>query len=68
VGPEEVLARLACRRSWPSLPSDPLTLLRIATRTAWDLTRPRDWGPLPDTVERLMATLAAAGASVRDAA
>jgi len=49
----ELLARLAARRSWPQLPSDPATTLAIATLPAWDLTRPRDWGALDQTCRML---------------
>jgi hypothetical protein len=53
VGAPELLARLAARRSWPQLPSDPATMLAIAAVPAWDLTRPRDWRALDDTCQLL---------------
>lgn len=62
VGPDELLVRLAARHSWPGLPSDPVTLLEIASRPAWDLTRPRDWAAVPDVLAELARTLTAGAA------
>lgn len=63
VGPDELLVRLAARHSWPGLPSDPVTLLEIASRPAWDLTRPRDWAAVPDVLAELARTLTAGAAA-----
>lgn len=68
VGADELLCRLARRRSWPSLASDPLTLLRIATLAAWDLTRPRDWSAVPATLEHLLATVEGSAPTLGQAA
>ena len=62
VGPDALLARLAAWRAWGSLASDPVTLLRLATLPAWDLTRPRDWAAVPVTLTGLLATVSAAAA------
>ncbi|MEU7752854.1 hypothetical protein AB0B57_18730 [Micromonospora sp. NPDC049101] len=61
VGPAEVLARLAARRSLPELPSDPGALLALAARPGYDLTRPRDWAALGATHRLLDTALTAAG-------
>lgn len=53
----ELLGRLAARRSWPHLPSDPVALLAMAALPGWDLTRPPDWRGLGATC-RLLRTLA----------
>lgn len=63
VPPSELLGRLARIRRLPALPTDPLTLLELAGRPAWDLTRPRNWAALPDTIATLAQTIAGA---VRD--
>ncbi|WP_406069826.1 hypothetical protein [Micromonospora sp. NBC_01638] len=55
IGPAELLARLAARRSLPELPSDPAALLTLAGRPGYDLTRPRDWAAL-DATHRLLDT------------
>ena len=62
VVPERLLGRLAAGRTWRQLPSDPVTLLRLATVPAWDLIRPRDWAAVPSTVDRLLRTLDVSGA------
>jgi hypothetical protein len=54
------LARLAARRTWPALPSDPQVLLSLAARPAWDLGRPADWTRMGQSVELMLATLQAA--------
>jgi hypothetical protein len=59
VGAAELLGRLAARRSWPQLPSDPAATLAIATLPAWDLTRPRDWNALGETCRLLDRVLRA---------
>ncbi|MFJ2081958.1 hypothetical protein ACIOBK_05385 [Micromonospora chokoriensis] len=55
VGPADLLARLAGRRSLPELASDPAALLTLASRPGYDLTRPRDWAAL-DATHRLLDT------------
>lgn len=60
VAPDLLLRRLAVWRAWRALPSDPVTLLRLATLSAWDLTRPRAWSAVPATLDRLLDTLSAA--------
>ncbi|MEU3455148.1 hypothetical protein ABZ671_16345 [Micromonospora sp. NPDC006766] len=62
IGPVELLARLAARRSLPELPSDPAGLLALAGLPGYDLTRPRDWAVLDDTCRLLDAALAPAEA------
>ncbi|AVT39503.1 nucleotidyltransferase family protein [Plantactinospora sp. BB1] len=57
LGAPELLARLACRRSWRNLPSDPATMLALATLPAWDLVRPPDWRLLDATCRLLTLTL-----------
>jgi hypothetical protein len=56
-----LLARLAARRTWPGLRSDPQTLLALAARPGWDLGRPADWSRLDEVVDLLLTTLAASG-------
>jgi len=53
----ELLARLAVRRSWRNLPSDPAILLALAALPAWDLIRPRDWTELDSVVGLIQATV-----------
>ncbi|NBE85359.1 hypothetical protein [Micromonospora rubida] len=60
-----LLARLAARRSWHQLPTDPAVLLALAALPAWDLTRPRDWGSLDQVCALVEATPASAGEVVR---
>ncbi|WP_320064771.1 hypothetical protein [Micromonospora sp. RTGN7] len=62
VGPTELLARLAARRSLPELPSAPTGLLELAGLPGYDLTRPRDWAALDATHRLLDAALTPAGA------
>jgi len=49
VGAVELLARLAQRRSWQTLASDPAMLLALASLPAYDLVRPQDWAVLGAT-------------------
>ncbi|MEV7988122.1 hypothetical protein [Micromonospora sp. NPDC085948] len=58
-----LLARLAGRRSFGQLPSDPAALLALAALPAWELTRPRDWAALADT-HRLLADAVTATSAV----
>jgi hypothetical protein len=51
------LARLAARRIWPALPSDPATLLALSVRPGWDLERPPDWARMDEAVDRMLQTL-----------
>lgn len=63
----ELIGRLARRRSWRELPSDPTVLLSLATRPAWDLSRPLSWDRLEETLDLVEATLSAPSAwSTRD--
>jgi hypothetical protein len=54
------LARLAARRTWPALPSDPQILLALAARPGWDLGRPADWARMDQTLNLMLQTLQAA--------
>jgi len=54
------LARLAARRTWPALPSDPQVLLSLAACPAWDLGRPADWTRMDHSVDLMLLTLQAA--------
>jgi hypothetical protein len=58
VSGSDLLSRISTRRSWRQLPSDPTTILVLASLPAWELTRPRDWRFLGQTCRRLHATLA----------
>jgi len=53
------LARLAARRTWPALPSDPEILLALAARPGWDLSRLADWAQMDQTVDLMLKTLQA---------
>ena len=55
-----LLARLAARRIWPALPSDPATLLALAACPAWDLGRPADWARMDETMDLMLRTLSTA--------
>ncbi|MEU7586563.1 hypothetical protein AB0A95_09715 [Micromonospora sp. NPDC049230] len=57
-----LLARLASRRSFGQLPSDPGALLSLAALPAWELTRPRDWAALDDTYRLVVDTVATSSA------
>ncbi|MEU7752722.1 hypothetical protein [Micromonospora sp. NPDC049171] len=57
-----LLARLASRRSFGQLPSDPGALLSLAALPAWELTRPRDWAALDDTHRLVVDAVAATSA------
>ncbi|PZF87078.1 hypothetical protein C1I93_26760 [Micromonospora endophytica] len=68
VSAARLLTRLAAVRFWPQLRTDPATMLTIAARPAWDLTRPRDWSLLLDTqhlIRRALTDAAAAAAVPR---
>jgi hypothetical protein len=54
-----LLTRLAARRTWPALPSDPETLLALAARPGWDLGRPADWTRMDEVVDLMLQTLPA---------
>jgi hypothetical protein len=51
------LARLAARRIWSVLPSDPATMLALSARPGWDLGRPADWARMDEAVDRMLQTL-----------
>jgi hypothetical protein len=55
-----LLARLAARRAWSALPSDPETLLSLAAHPGWDLGRPADWARMDEAVDLMLDTLRAA--------
>lgn len=59
----DLLQRVAARRLQPAQPSDPTTLLRLATLPAWDVRRPREWTSLGSVVAALtdLTTRTAAG-------
>jgi hypothetical protein len=52
-----LLARLAAGRTWPTLPSDPRTLLALAACPGWDLGRPADWARMDEAVRVMLRTL-----------
>ena len=58
LGAAERLVRLSANRSMTVPPKNPETLLDLAARPAWRLTRPEDWEALPRVVDRLMELLA----------
>jgi hypothetical protein len=53
------LARLAARRTWPVLASDPEVLLALAARPGWDLGRPADWDRMDEVADLVFQTLPA---------
>ncbi|MBJ7328390.1 MAG: hypothetical protein JHC95_00745 [Solirubrobacteraceae bacterium] len=53
VGLADRLQRLARWRALPGLASDPAAMLALAGLPAWDLTHPREWGAIPQTVRTL---------------
>ncbi|MER5454859.1 hypothetical protein ABT008_08750 [Micromonospora sp. NPDC002389] len=55
----DLLTRLAARRSWQHLPTDPSALLSLAALPSWQLTRPRDWAALGPTLRLVEETLTA---------
>jgi hypothetical protein len=57
VSPSDLLSRVSTHRSWRQLPSDPTTILTLASLPAWELTRPRDWHLLDQTCWRLRSAL-----------
>jgi hypothetical protein len=63
--PSLVLARLARWRGRHALASDPTMLLDLATRPAWDLTRPRDWAAFEQVTSTLTGTLDASARPAR---
>jgi hypothetical protein len=54
-----LLTRLAARRTWPGLASDPETLLALAGRPGWDLGRPADWARMDEVIDLMLQTLPA---------
>ncbi|MGH9172110.1 MAG: hypothetical protein ACRD0Z_14775 [Acidimicrobiales bacterium] len=65
----QLLGRLARYRARAHLASEPSVLLRLANRPAWVLTRRRSWDGMAETVDAVMATVAAsAPASLAGAA
>jgi hypothetical protein len=55
----QTLSRLAQWRGRRVLESDPATLLDIATRPAWELTRPRSWSDFESVLRLVTSTVAA---------
>lgn len=53
-GPER-LARLAEQRALRLPPARPDALLELTSLPAWELSRPRDWGSLPEAADLLRA-------------
>jgi hypothetical protein len=53
------LERLATWRSWPTLQSDPETLLALGALPGWDLRRPVDWEYADETVDLMLETIVA---------
>lgn len=51
------MGRVARWRSLPALESDPATILALGALPAWELTRPKRWAELPETVELLRHTV-----------
>jgi hypothetical protein len=51
------LVRLAARRTWPALPSDPEKLLALSACPGWDLGRPADWARMDEAVTLILQTL-----------
>jgi hypothetical protein len=62
-----LLARLAGRRTWAALPSDPQTLLALAALPAWELRRPADWARMDEAVDMMLRTTRAAAQAQRSA-
>jgi hypothetical protein len=60
-----LLSRLAARRTWPGLASDPETLLALAARPGWDLGRPADWARMDEVLDLMLSTLPAGGPGSR---
>jgi hypothetical protein len=56
----ETLARLYRNRSIRVPPKDPAAFLQLSALPSWELRRPRSWASLPETLELLLRTLAAA--------
>jgi hypothetical protein len=54
-----LLPRLAARRIWPDMPSDPKTLLALAALPGWDFERPADWERLDEAVDLMLEVLSA---------
>jgi hypothetical protein len=53
LGGRERLARLAEQRALRLPPARPEGLLELTSLPAWELSRPRDWGSLPQAADRL---------------
>ena len=50
----ERLPRLAAERGLRLPPARPDALLELTSLPAWELSRPRDWGSLPEAADRLL--------------
>jgi len=53
--PQELMRRLAAGRAGRDLASDPSAFLLLATLPSWDLERPKDWGQLDATLDRILS-------------
>jgi hypothetical protein len=60
VAPPELLRMLARRRLQPQLPCDPSTLLSLANRPAWIVTRRRRWEEVGETISTVLDAINAA--------
>jgi hypothetical protein len=58
----ERLARLAAERGLRLPPARPDALLELTSLPAWELSRPRDWGSLPEAADRLLELARPTGA------
>jgi hypothetical protein len=54
----EALERLLGSRGIRVSPTEPERFLQLAALPAWELRRPRSWSSLPESVERLLSTVA----------
>jgi hypothetical protein len=59
VPPATRLTRLGDHRVVRTVHDDPVELLELAARPAWELHRPRSWDSLRETADRLLGTIAA---------
>jgi hypothetical protein len=57
VAASEVLERLLRNRATGVAPEDPGGFLQLSALPAWELRRPRSWGALPGTLDRLLERL-----------
>ena len=61
ISPRDRVARVAAqRRGHRGGARDPGSLLELGTLHAWELSRPRDWGRIDETLDAVLGTLEAA--------